>query len=49
MTLISSDEAKDFMKDQKTFDKNAGRELDWTDGKYTHISFLFSDQIITCG
>ena len=34
MTLISSDEAKDFMKDQKTFDKNAGRELDWTDGKY---------------
>jgi len=34
MTLISSDEAKDFMKDQETFDKNAGKELDWTDGKY---------------
>jgi hypothetical protein len=34
MTLISSDEAEDFMKDQKTFDKNESKILDWTDGKY---------------
>lgn len=32
--FVSSDEAKDFMKEQETFDKNKGKILDWTDGKY---------------
>lgn len=34
MTLIPSNEAKDFMKKMETYDKNEAKILDWTDEQY---------------